>query len=280
LTLQGTKQDSNVSTLGGTAVAGRGEYFGPHFLITLPNGKDFYHSLSVGIDYKHFDQNILVAGVETVTPISYYPISATYFATWIDKDQNTKKGNVTELNGGVNLHLRGMGSGSQQFDDSRYDAEGNYIYFRGDLSHTRDLPSGFQFFGKVQGQLSDQPLINSEQFSAGGLGTVRGYLESTALADDAIGGTLELRTPSLSDWMGTRVNEWRFYAFTDAAILQLRNPLPEQTSRFNLASYGVGSRVQFHDHFSGSFDLGIPLIGQGSVSPHDLLLIFRLWADF
>lgn len=280
LSLQGTKQDSNVSTLGGTAVAGRGEYFGPHFLITLPNGKDFFNSLSVGIDAKHFDQNILVAGVETLTPISYYPISATYFATWINKDQSTKKGSVTEFNGGVNLHLRGMGSGPQQFDDSRYDAEGNYIYFRGDLSHTRDLPSGFQLFGKLQGQLSDQPLINSEQFSAGGLGTVRGYLESTALADDAVGGTLEWRTPSLSDWMGARVNEWRFYAFTDAAILQLRSPLPEQTSRFNLASYGIGSRVQFHEHLSGTLDLGIPLIGQGAVSPHDLLLIFRLWADF
>ena len=182
------------------------------------------------------------------------------------------------------MHLRGMGSGQQQFDDSRYDAEGNYIYFKGDLAHTRDLPCDFQVFGKVQGQISDQPLINSEQFSAGGIGTVRGYLESTALADNSLCGTLELRTPSLSGWfggwVGAHMNEWRFYAFTDAAILQLRHALPSQTARFDLASYGIGSHIRFHDHFGGSFDLGVPLIGQGTVNPHDLLFIFRLWADF
>ena len=36
--LQGTKQDSNVSTLGGAAVAGRGEILGARAMITLPPG--------------------------------------------------------------------------------------------------------------------------------------------------------------------------------------------------------------------------------------------------
>jgi hemolysin activation/secretion protein len=274
LTLQGTKQDSNVSTLGGSAVAGRGEFFGPHAIITLPNGKDFYHSVNFGIDYKHFDQNILMAGTESVTPISYYPISVAYSATWM------KPGAVTEFNGGLNLHLRGMGSGPDQFDANRYDAEGNYIYYRSDLSHTRDLPGGMQLFGKVQGQISDQPLINSEQFSVGGLTTVRGYPESAALGDNALCGTLELRSPSFGTFLGKQVDEWRCYVFVDGGWLDLRQPLPEQDSDFKLASYGVGSRVRFRQHFNGSFDLGVPLIGQGSVDIHDLLLTFRLWADF
>jgi len=274
LMLEGTKQDSNVSTLGGAAVAGRGEFFGPHAIWTLPNGKDFYHSLNVGIDYKHFDQNILAGGVEMVTPISYYPISAAYSASWMNP------GASTELNGSVNFHLRGMGSGADQFDASRYDAEGNYIYFRGDLSHTHDLPLGLQIYGKVQGQLSDQPLINSEQFSAGGLSTVRGYIESAVLGDNALCGTLEMRSPSLGTWLGKRVDEWRFYVFTDAGVLSLKQPLPDQESSFRLASYGVGSHVRFLGHCNGSFDLGLPLISQGPVSVGDLLLTFRISADF
>jgi len=274
LMLQGTKQNSNVSTLGGADVTGRGEYFGPHAVITLPNGKDFFHSINVGIDYKHFDQNIVVAGGTTTTPISYYPVSASYSATWMGK------GAVTEFTGAVNLHLRGMGSGQDQFDASRYDAQGDYIYFRGDLAHTHDLPWGLQIFSKVQGQLSDQPLINSEQFSAGGLDTVRGYIESTALADNGLCGTLELRSPSLGTWLGHRMNEWRFFVFTDGGVLTLRDALPQQTAYFKLASYGVGSRVRFGDHFSGAFNLGVPLISQGSVSAHDLLITFRLSADF
>ena len=167
--LQGTKQDSNVSTLGGSATAGKGEFFGPHFIVTLPNGKDFYHSINFGIDYKHYDNSVVAGGAEVVTPVSYYPICASYGATWM------KPGAVTEFNGAVNFHFRGMGSGPDQFDSSLYEAQGDYIYIKGDLAHTHDLPWGFQAYGKVQGQISDQPLLNSEQFCAGGLSTVRGY---------------------------------------------------------------------------------------------------------
>ena len=61
-TLQGTKQDSNVSTLGGSASAGRGYILGARATITLPPGKDFYESLTLGIDYKHLDQTLMAAG--------------------------------------------------------------------------------------------------------------------------------------------------------------------------------------------------------------------------
>lgn len=278
LMLAGTKQNSNVSTLGGSAVAGRGEFFGPHGIISLPNGTDFYHSFNIGIDYKHYDQNILAGGVETLTPISYYPISFGYNATWAKPEGIS--GGVTEFSAAVNLHLRGMGSGPDQFDASRYDAEGNYIYFRGDIAHTHDLPWGGQAYGKVQGQISDQPLINSEQFSAGGLSTVRGYIESVALGDNGLCGTLELRSPSLGSWFGKHVDEWRFYVFTDAGTLTLRQPLPEVLAYYKLASYGVGSRIRFHDNYYGSLDIGMPLTSVAPVEAHDLLFTFRLWAEF
>ena len=274
LMLQGTKQDSNVSTLGGSAVAGKGEFFGPHFIVTLPNGKDFYHSINFGIDYKHYDNNVVAGGVDTVTPVSYYPVCATYGATWM------KPGAITEFNGDLNFHFRGMGSGPNQFDTSRYEAQGDYIYFKGDIAHTHDLPWGFQAFGKIQGQISDQPLLNSEQFSAGGLSTVRGYLESATLGDNALAGTLELRTPSVGSLAWLRCNEWRFHAFADGSVLTIRQALPEQDASFKLASWGVGSRVRFREHFNGSFDVGIPLIGQGETNVHDVLYTFRLFADF
>ena len=54
LMVQGTKQDSNVSTLGSTDVTGRGEIIGARAIITLPGGKDFYQSISMGMDYKAF----------------------------------------------------------------------------------------------------------------------------------------------------------------------------------------------------------------------------------
>src|SRR5205814_297674 len=81
LLVQGTKQDSNVSTLGGAAVAGRGEILGGRAIISLPAGTNFYHSLTFGLDYKHFDQNLTIAGQNLVTPITYYPLTVDYTAT-------------------------------------------------------------------------------------------------------------------------------------------------------------------------------------------------------
>jgi len=279
--VQGVKQNSNVSTLGAVAVAGRGEVIGARALISLPPRKDFYHSANVGIDYKHFEQEVGfgattpgVAASTTITPISYYPFTLGYTATWVGKNY------TTDFNGAVNLHLRGMGSESPQWDDNRYNADGNYIYVRGDLSHTQKLPWGFELFGKVQGQLSDQPLVSSEQMGGGGLGTVRGYLEAEVLGDNAGFGTLELRGPSLFGWWGRKDTEWQLYAFAEGGVLNIHDPLPEQTASFRLASVGVGSRLKLLDYLNGSVDLALPLISQTATQAHDPFLSFRVWADF
>ncbi len=271
--LQATKQDSNVSTLGGGAVDGRGEVAGIRGVITLPPAKNFFHSLSLGIDYKHFDQDVALAGGGTRTPITYYPFSATYSASWIEK------GFDTEANATLAFNLRGMGSSPAKFDADRFNADGGYVCLRGDLAHTHDIPWRFQIFAKAQGQVADSPLINSEQFSGGGLGTVRGYLESQALGDDGLFGSLELRSPPLLWWLGDK-NDWRVYVFTDAGFLVLNDPLPEQQSRFSLASIGAGSRIHIQDHFNGSIDAGIPVISESAIHAGDVLLTFRLWADF
>ena len=274
LTFQGTKQDSNVSTLGSSDVAGRGEYFGPHITWALPNGKDFYHSVNLGIDYKHFENNVTAAGEVTATPITYYPFCVGYGGSWI------KKGAVTEFNAALNMHFRGMGDDPVQFDNNRCYARSDYIYLRGDLSHTHDLPGGVQVFGKIQGQISDQALISNEEFSAGGLNTVRGYLESAAMGDNALVGSVELRSPSFGPLLRMHVNEWRVYLFADGGALSKRDTLADEVSNYSLASWGVGSRMKVNEHFNGSFDLGLPLIGVGTTTPHDLLYTFRLWADF
>lgn len=274
LMLMGTKQDSNVSTLGGIGVAGRGDTVGARAIFSLPAKKDFYHSISLGLDYKHYEQDVLIAGTSATTPITYYPLSAAYSGTWLGK------GYETDLNGTVNLHVRGMGSGEEEFDLNRHGSSGSFIYFRGDLSHTHDLPGGFQIYGKAQGQAAGQPLVNNEQFSGGGLGSTRGYLESEVLGDNALLGSAELRSPSLGGWLGKSVDDWRFYVFSEGGVLALNDPLPEQKATFTLASVGAGTRVKFQQHYNGSLDVGVPLLTGAQTNPYDLLLTFRVWAEF
>jgi hemolysin activation/secretion protein len=279
--LQGVKQNSNVSTLGAVAVAGRGEVIGARALISLPPRKDFYHSANFGIDYKHFEQEVGLgattpgtAASTSTTPISYYPLTLGYTATWVGKNY------TTDFNGSLNFHLRGMGSEGPQWDDNRYNADGNYLYLRGDLAHTQKLPGGFELFGKIQGQLADQPLVSSEQYGGGGLGTVRGYLEAEVLGDNAGFGTIELRSPSLFGWWGRKDTEWQLYAFAEGGVLNIHDPLPEQIASYRLASVGVGSRLKLLDYLNGSIDLALPLISQTVTQAHDPFLSFRVWADF
>jgi hemolysin activation/secretion protein len=286
LMVLGTKQDSNVSTLGGSAVAGRGEVLGLRALISLPPGKNFFQSVSFGLDYKHFDQDIVLApGTAPITaPITYYPITVNYNGTWVEKES------LTEFNAGLVFHVRGMGSAPAEFENSRFGADGAFVYLRSDLARTQDLPGGWQAYAKVQGQLSNEPLVSSEQFSAGGLGTARGYLEGEVPGDNAIFGSFELRTPSLLGWMNPKpaadagrtaaVNEWRLYAFVDGGHVSILQALPGQQSNFDLVSMGAGTRFELWNHFNGSLDAGIPLISQTYTEARDLLLTFRVWADF
>jgi hemolysin activation/secretion protein len=299
LMLMATKQDSNVSTLGGVAVAGKGNILGMRGIFTLPSQPGFFHSLSVGLDYKAFDQAVQVGTTTDLTPIYYYPLSATWDGTWLHtRDVEGKKEDVgeTTLTAGLTFGLRGSGSQRSGLDKNRFGADSNFIYLRGDLSHLHKLPRDWELYAKVQGQASDQPLVNSEQFGGGGMGTVRGYLEAEALGDNAIIGTLELRTPSLlkmkrsvkkknAEGVEEEVeestgDEWRFYGFADGGSLTLHDTLPEQQSSFRLASIGLGTELQYREHYHGILEVAMPLTTQSTTQAHESRVSFRVWADF
>ena len=276
LTLQGTRQDSNVSTLGAIDVVGKGEVIGLRANFKLPTLGNYLETFTVGIDYKNFDQNVEfgTTGVSTETPTTYIPLTFDYNGAWSGEHY------LTDLDAQVVFNLRGLGSNEEQIDANRYDAQQNFIYFRGSLAQTQDLWRDFKVFAKVAGQVSDSPLINSEEFAAGGAGTVRGYLEAAVLGDDAVVGTLELRSPSLLGWLKRSGNEWRIYLFTDGAFVHAENVLPEQEADFMLGSYGLGTRIQLFEHLNGSLDLAIPVVSQAQTHAGNPFLSFRVYSDF
>jgi len=277
LMVNATKQDSDISTLGGAAVAGRGEILGLRAMIDMPGSEKFYQSFNYGIDYKNFEEDVVIGKDVISSPIEYYPISANYSAGWV-RDKH-----FTELNTSLNFHLRGMGDDESAYGDKRYNASGSFIFLRADAAHTRDIKGGAQVFGKVQGQVSGGPLINSEQFSGGGLGTARGYLESTLLGDNGIFITAELRSPTLIGKGDTSPNpkdELRFHAFYDGGITGIYDPLPGQKKRAGLSSIGVGSRLRVREHYNASVDVAMPLIEQTNADDGSIRITFRGWAEF
>ena len=277
LMLQATKQDSDISTLGGAAVGGRGEIIGIRALRDLPTSTGFYQNLSLGADFKDFKEDLVIGKNTIASPIRYFPLSTGYGASWL-KDHD-----FTEMNLALNFHLRGLGSGAQDYTNKRYGADGSYVYLRGDVAHTHDFTNGMQVHAKIQGQLASQPLVNNEQIAGGGLDTVRGYLEGTALGDNGVFGTVEVRSPSLigkPNKDGPREAEWRFHLFADGGATSIDDPLPGQQRAFTFASVGAGSRIKLANHYNGAVDVAVPLIDQTDAKAGEVRVTFRGWADF
>jgi hemolysin activation/secretion protein len=273
LLLYGLVSNSNVATVGSTNVVGKGQVVGLRSIVTLPGAAGFFDTLSAGMDYKHFDQNVTLGGSTLPSPITYYPLTASYSASW------QGAASQTQFDIGPTLSIRGLGSDPNTFDNKRYLAESNFIYVRGDLSRLQTLFRGFQIYAKTQFQLANEPLVNSEQFSVGGQDTVRGYLESEVLGDNAIIGSLEIRTPAITA-LGPKVTDWRVYGFAEGGQASILDPLPQQQAIFDLASVGVGTRVQLVDHLNGLVDVALPLITSVNTTADRPRVEFRVWVAF
>ncbi|AOJ43511.1 hypothetical protein WJ23_31345 [Burkholderia lata] len=250
--------DSNVASVANTNVLGKGTTYGFTAIYALPATETYAHSVSVEIDRKHFDENVSIPGqTGSTAPLTYVPVTLSY------NGQLSLKNSQTSFSASVTTNLRGLGSDWGAWDNKRYNATPDFVYGKFDVNHTQRFANDMQANAHVNAQISNSPLVSSEQFAAGGMNSVRGYMQAEDTADSGVIASVELRSPSLAKWLGgavgSRVNEWRFHAFFDAAHLWLLSPLPEQTSRFNLMSVGVGTRVQIMKYASADFEAGWPL---------------------
>ena len=278
LLVSAVRQDSDISTLGGGSVVGKGEVFTLRALFDMPSTNGFYQSFGIGLDWKSFGEDLLVGAGNISAPIEYYPLSANYGATWLHGEDA-----FTDFNSSLLFNLRGLGSDSAAYGQKRFGANGNFVVIKSDLSHTHDLKDESQLFVKIQSQLSDKPLINTEQYSGGGLSNARGYFESTALGDNALFLTGEYRTKSLfgkSTKQQPLANELRFHTFVDAGALSIYDALPGQDSSTYLLSTGVGCRLRYKKVLNSSLDIAFPLNSVATVKQGDIRVTFRGWIEF
>lgn len=286
LLVYGVDSSSDVTAIGGVNVVGPGQVLGARVIATLPALKGFFHSIAVGIDYKSFGQIMEIDKESFSSPITYYPLAASYSASW----QGEK--NLTQANVGGTFNIRGIGSGYDEFDAKRYYAASNFFHANADVQHTRDFDNGLQLYFKLVGQLSDGPLISSEQISLGGADTVRGYLESEVIGDYGLFGTFEVRSPNMAGIVPTELigddgekgaklfTDVRLFAFFDGGLSAIHKPLEEQESDFGLWSYGAGTRFTLFDHFDGSVTFALPMIGQDHTQANDPRVLFNVSGNF
>ncbi len=267
------KSNSNVASLGGTNVIGRGQIAGMRLLVPLPALDQLTHNFALGADYKDFDQK-LTLGTTNDIPIIYYPITIGYNANW------TEDTSRTDLVAAIVMGTPSLGSSTAVFENNRAYATPNFFYLRGTVTHTHDLPWGMQLWARLQGQGSGNALIPNEQFAAGGVYTVRGYLEAEVLGDNAVDIQTELRSPSFAEKLGPWAKELRVHLFADAAQISINDPLPGQRRSYGLGSVGFGVRARIADHFSAEVQNAVALSDGVNTKRGADTVLFRVLGDF
>jgi hemolysin activation/secretion protein len=272
---------NSVTSAPGLGVTGKGLNAGFRFLSPLPDYwfvDGFTHNASFGADRKDVENAIIAPTARIITPITYIPFSAGYNANLIT--DNT----FTGVRLGLSFNFGGMTPGGSKTDfqinrggvRANNPVNGTYQIFSGSINYTLRLPALLQtlaageliplpqpkkgfaddwtFNFVMRGQWASQPLISTEQFAAGGVDTVRGYLESEAFGDNAFNVQAELRTPYFRNFLGGYVREAaQLCLFYDGAQLYTLNtgtgPVPSQ----DLQGVGVGVRASFFDHVQAQF---------------------------
>ena len=267
--------DSDVATVGTLGVLGKGHVYGSRYVVPLtPVGK-YVPTLTFGADLKNFDEDVLLASSPGLqTPIKYMNWSIAYGASLVQEQV------LTSFSVATNFGIRGVVNDPVEFESKRFGAKPNYMYWHADASQVRPFAFGTGLALRFAGQYSTEPLIDNEQFPIGGVESVRGYLEAESLGDMGFDASIELRSPHLANLFGIHPREAYVYTFYDAGVVNLIDPLPTQTARYDLQGWGLGFRVAGYAGFDAEFDWARSLIATAYESANGSRIHFHFRYGF
>lgn len=270
-----SNSNAQIASAGALNVVGIGSVYGLRFIQPFSGTGNYYHSLTLGADYKDFQEDLRLVGADSIlTPIAYLPFLVQYAGNL------RGEGYLTSFDAGVFFSVRGLANSETEFENKRFLARPNFAYLKGNLSFRHDLPGGWEVATRFSGQVADSPLISNEQFSLGGASSVRGYFETQVLADDAFSGSLEFYTPDFAPEGWDFVNSLQALAFIDAATGGIKNALPGNSQGDTLASAGAGLHFRLAKVVSAALDLGFPFISIDPVKSGEPRLHFTFATDF
>lgn len=280
LALFGVWSDSDTAFGDEFEVIGEGFLVGGRYVIPLPEYHSYAHHMTLGIDYKDFEElldfeeNGEESQDETV-PITYLPLSFSYGSMMPDSFGRTN------FKAGLSLGFRGAVNKQEDFENKRYKSRGNYLIAELGIERLQKLPAKLKAWIKLAGRVSDQPLISNEQYNAGGMASVRGYKESEVLGDDAFHSMVELRSPELMSLVGAtdQVNITP-YMFYDMAALRNKDPLPSESQPDFIQGAGAGVRGSVTRYLGYQVDWGVALSDSDKTEAGESRAYFKVKGAF
>mgnify|MGYP002777211046 FL=1 len=145
--------------------------------------------------------------------------------------------------------------------DIDFEPDSRFLAWRGQAQYVRLLAPDTLLLLRGDVQLAGGPIASLEQFSLGGIESVRGYRQDLLLADSGVFASAEARIPVL------RIPQWQALLqvtpFVDFGTGWNRGDR-ENASPNELFSVGLGLRLQVSDKLTARFEWGIPLVDVNS----------------
>ena len=274
LALYTVLSDSEIATVGDVNVIGKGTIIGLRYINPFVQTARAVHSISLGVDYKDFKENLeLLDGTTERRPITYSSWSALY--NLFNRGEKV----ITEFNAGLTFGIRGLENSDDEFDTKRSLGVPNFALLDLGLKQTWQLPGDWKFRYRLRGQLSDSPLVSNEQYSAGGVGSVRGYYEAQVQGDYGAIGNIELETPDFGrSWTG--FDSFTMQWFYDAARLRLENAAADQEDDFQIESTGLTLHARALKHLNLDVSGGYILKEAGELDRGSVRTRARMSVEF
>jgi hemolysin activation/secretion protein len=237
---------SQVSGSGPTSTVTKGEFLGARWVHRMDAFNwPARHGVYVGLDYKNNrDFNAYSDGVLTrKAPLRYPLLSLGYNLNLIPA-----AGSTTVLNTGIKGSARALsdrvvdcdGVQKDQFSCKRAGSGPDFLAWQAGINHSQPVFGSWRVNFNADVQLASGALPGGEQFSLGGLGTVRGYYDFEQSGDEGWTTRTELVTPTLVQLWGQRLTAQGFY---DRGFIRYLNPQSTQLGRIHMGSVGLGLRT-------------------------------------
>ncbi|MEM9468886.1 MAG: ShlB/FhaC/HecB family hemolysin secretion/activation protein [Pseudomonadota bacterium] len=141
-----------------------------------------------------------------------------------------------EVSQGINFF-----GASDKGDDNLSRAAGDPTFTKANLQLQRlqRVTNSINVLLTGRAQLSNQPLLSSEEFGLGGISSVRGFDPSEVVGDDGVSGSVELQ------WTPATYRNLEFFTFLDSGTVWNKDATNSADKRESLTSTGVGARVDF-----------------------------------
>lgn len=169
---------------------------------------------------------------------------------WVNRSEQRVLAARSQLNWGLNLF-------DPTISDSGVDAD--FVTWNGQFQWVEAFSQDSIFVARIGGQVAFDSLLSLEQFSIGGLDTVRGYRRNQRVGDSGFLASLEMRFTILRDPGGFGIVQLSPF-FDVGTVWNYDDDLVPNPDPRSLASVGLSLNWQWNRTFSARVDWGVPLI--------------------